>query len=69
MIFAQNNPYMNEVGTLKMAKQLIEEGRIQDAILCLEAEVQRNNENAEAWRLLGQLFQETDQDNFAIVAL
>ena len=41
---------------LEKAKQLIEEGKIQEAILCLEAEVQQNVENAEAWRILGQLF-------------
>ena len=35
----------------------------------MEAEVQMNRENAEAWRILGQLFQENDQDDFAIIAL
>ena len=54
---------------LAKAKELIEEGKIQEAILCLEAEVQMNKENAEAWRILGQLFQENDQDEFAIIAL
>ena len=39
------------------------------AILCLEAEVLKNKENATAWRMLGQLFQENDQDDFAIMAL
>ena len=48
---------------------MIDDGKIQEAILCLEAEVQSNKENAEAWRLLGQLFQENDQDEFAIIAL
>jgi len=43
-----------------VAKKLIAEGKIQEAILCLEAEVQKNKENAEAWRLLGVLFQEND---------
>ena len=31
--------------------------------------MQENKENSEAWRMLGQLFQENDQDNFAIIAL
>lgn len=31
--------------------------------------MQKNKENAEAWRLLGKLFQENDQDDFAIIAL
>ena len=34
----------------------------------LEAEVQQNRESSEAWRLLGQLYQENDQDDFAIIA-
>ena len=38
------------------AKELINKQQIQEAILCLEAEVQQNKENAEAWRILGQLF-------------
>lgn len=37
--------------------------------MCLEAEVQQKKDNAEAWRLLGVLFQENDQDDFAIIAL
>jgi len=47
---------------------LIEAQKIQDAILCLEAEVQENAQNAEAWRILGQLYQENDQDEFAMIA-
>ena len=38
-------------------------------MLCLEAEVQAHKDNAEAWRLLGHLYQENDQDDFAIIAL
>jgi cytochrome c-type biogenesis protein CcmH/NrfG len=36
--------------------------------LCLEAEVQENTTNAEAWRILGQLYQENDMDEFAMIA-
>lgn len=36
--------------------------------MCLQAEVQRNKDNAEAWRLMGQLYQENDQDDYAIIA-
>lgn len=66
--FAEVNPYMEQSENLKLAKQLVEEGKTQEAILCLEAEVQKNHENAEAWRLMGQLFQENDQDDFAIIS-
>ena len=44
------------------AKQLMEEQKMQEAIMCLEAEVQKNSPNTEAWRLLGGLYQENDQD-------
>ena len=54
---------------MEKAKQLIEDQQIQEAILCLDAEVQKNKENAEGWRMLGQLFQESDQDEYAIIAL
>lgn len=41
---------------------------MQEAMLCLEAEVQKNGQNHDAWKLLGQLYQESDQDEKAIVA-
>ena len=53
---------------LTLSKQLIEDGRVQEAIICLQAEVQQNLENAEAWRLMGQLYQENDFDDVAIIA-
>ena len=54
---------------MSKAMTLIDQGQIQEAVLCLEAEVQKNKENATAWRMLGQLFQENDQDDYAIIAL
>ena len=62
IVFQENNKYMKQeegkekINLLAKAKELIEQGKIQEAILCLEAEVQMNKENAEAWRMLGQLF-------------
>jgi predicted Zn-dependent protease len=38
---------------MSKAMALIDQGQIQEAILCLEAEVQKNKENATAWRMLG----------------
>lgn len=67
--FEAKNKYMEEAGDrLGMAKELVENGRAQEAIVCLQAEVQKNAENAEAWRLMGQLYQENDQDDYAIIA-
>ena len=42
-----------QTSLLEKAKLLVEQGKIQEAILCLEAEVQTNKAGAEAWRLLG----------------
>ena len=53
---------------LARARELVEQGKMQEAMLCLEAEVQKNVQNAEAWKLLGQLYQESDQDDKAIIA-
>mmetsp|Transcript_5719 Transcript_5719/g.9083 ORF Transcript_5719/g.9083 Transcript_5719/m.9083 type:complete len:84 (-) Transcript_5719:1053-1304(-) len=55
IIFQEENKYKEEkeINLLDRAKELIEAGLIQEAILCLEAEVQKNGQNAEAWRILG----------------
>lgn len=52
--FAKENEYFkSDLNRLDHAKMLIEDNRSQEAILCLEAEVQENKENSEAWRILG----------------
>ena len=40
-----------------------------EAVLALEAECQRNPGNAEAWRLLGTVQAENDDDRQAIAAM
>ena len=58
--YKQQNPYReqteNQIDLLARAKELIEQGKMQEAMLCLEAEVQKNAQNHEAWKLLGQLY-------------
>lgn len=66
--FEANNKFMDQDNNLKLAKQLVEDQKTQDAIVCLQAEVTKNPENAEAWRLMGQLLQENDEDEYAILA-
>lgn len=66
--FAANNKYLEREGNLKLAKQLVEQQKTQEAIECLQAEVTKNPESAEAWRLMGQLLQENDEDEYAILA-
>jgi len=67
--FTQDNPYLEHIDPLAEAQRLIREGRDREALLCLEAEVQRNPDSSEGWRQLGQLFAELDQDVEAIQCL
>lgn len=70
------NPYLQQTSetnldtrsNLEIAKELVSKQLVQEAILCLEAEVQQNEGSNEAWRFLGQLYQENDQDDNAILA-
>lgn len=45
------------------------QGVLSEATLALEAECQRNPSNAEAWRLLGTVQAENDDDQQAIAAM
>lgn len=67
--FQEDNPYLDSADPLAEAQRLIREGRDREAVLALEAEVQRNPESSEGWRMLGQLFAELDQDIEAIQCL
>jgi tetratricopeptide (TPR) repeat protein len=67
--FKSDNPYMNESDCLGKAQQLIKEGKDNEAILCLEAEVQKNPQSSEGWRLLGELHASLDDDLKAISCL
>ncbi|CAJ1440678.1 unnamed protein product [Effrenium voratum] len=67
--FAEENPFSEVSDPLAEAIRLLREGRDRDALLCLEAEVQRNPESSEGWRLLGQLYASLDLDVEAIQCL
>lgn len=43
-------------------KALFQDGLLSEAVLALEAEVQRQPNNVEAWRLLGTVHAENDDD-------
>jgi peroxin-5 len=80
-IFAQNNKYMaresesgadertQEKSDFDIGMELFEEGRIKEAILAFEADIQKQPENADAWRMLGVCHAENDEDKKAIVCL
>jgi len=67
--FQEENEYKGVEDPLAEAQRLIREGRDREALLALEAEVQRNTESSEGWRMLGQLYAELDQDVEAIQCL
>merc|ERR1740138_1536000 len=67
--FSKENKYLDTEDPLALARQLLREGRDREALLALEAEVQRNPESSEGWRQLGQLYAELDQDVEAIQCL
>lgn len=51
---------------IDMAKAFIEKGDNQSARMALEAEVSKNNDNAEAWLNLGKMHTENDRDDLAM---
>jgi len=67
--FQEDNAYRDVDDPLAEAQRLLREGRDREALLALEAEVQRNPESSEGWRQLGQLYAELDQDVEAIQCL
>mmetsp|Transcript_10055 Transcript_10055/g.9763 ORF Transcript_10055/g.9763 Transcript_10055/m.9763 type:complete len:581 (+) Transcript_10055:87-1829(+) len=74
--FNSENKYMNNTGE-KMSDTdhfgtgmaSFEAGRIKEAILAFEAELQVNDKNSEAWRMVGLCHAENDEDKKAIVCL
>merc|ERR1719221_448933 len=67
--FSKDNQYLDSDDPLAEAMRLLAEGKDREALLALEAEVQRNPESSEGWRQLGQLYAELDQDVEAIQCL
>jgi peroxin-5 len=68
-IMAENNPFLTDVDSFQKGKDLFRRGVLTEAVLALEAECQRNPGNSEAWRLLGTVQAENDDDVQAIAAL
>ncbi|XP_026194145.1 peroxisome biogenesis protein 5 [Cyclospora cayetanensis] len=67
--FRKENPYLKTAGGLECAQRLLAEGKLQEAILALEAEVQRHPNSSEGWRLLGECHADNEQDIEAIHCL
>ncbi|EFJ18463.1 hypothetical protein SELMODRAFT_444455 [Selaginella moellendorffii] len=68
-VFADQNPYVGHPNPLKEGQELFRKGLLSEAVLALEAEVIKNPENAEGWRLLGITHAENDDDRQAIASM
>lgn len=67
--FDENNPMVNMENALEKGKAFLENGDIPSAVLCFEAAVKQEPENAEAWQYLGITQAENEKDPNAISAL
>ncbi|GIL45262.1 hypothetical protein Vafri_2556, partial [Volvox africanus] len=68
-VFSEQNPFLGDPDALQKGKDLFRRGILSEAALALEAEVRAHPENAEAWRLLGTVHAENDDDRQAIAAM
>ncbi|EER02678.1 Peroxisomal targeting signal receptor, putative [Perkinsus marinus ATCC 50983] len=68
--FNTENPYLeSSESPLQLALRLLAEGRDEEAMLALEAEVQQHPDSSEGWRLLGLMHAGNDMDVEAITCL
>lgn len=69
-LFLNDNPFLlkseNTSNLVEEAKNLLNNGDVTQARYALEAEVNTNQDNSEAWYLLGKIHTENDRDDFAM---
>ncbi|KAK1297659.1 Peroxisome biogenesis protein 5 [Acorus calamus] len=68
-VFSDMNPYVGHPNPLKEGQELFRKDLLSEAVLALEAEVLKNPNNAEGWRLLGITHAENDDDQQAIASM
>eukprot|EP00889_Picochlorum_renovo_P007529 jgi/Picre1/34559/NNA_002027.t1 len=66
---SENNPFLGDMDSFTKGRKLFQQGLLSQAVLAIEAECQRNPGNAEAWKLLGTVQAENDDDIQAIAAM
>jgi tetratricopeptide (TPR) repeat protein len=67
--FQPNNPFEHDADAFSVGARLFTEGNLKQSVLALEAAVQADDSNAEAWELLGYANAESDSDAHAIYCL
>ena len=70
--FSNDNPYLNsknDIDRVEKAKELLLNFKTEEAKLLLEAEVQINKDNSEAWLILGRIHSDMDDDDNAFKCL
>ena len=60
--FSNLDPYVGHPDPMREGQELFRKGLLSEAVLALEAEVLKNPDNAEGWRLLGVAHAENDDD-------
>ncbi|XP_071692976.1 peroxisome biogenesis protein 5-like isoform X2 [Rutidosis leptorrhynchoides] len=68
-VFSDLNPYVGHPDPLREGQELFRKGLLSEAVLALEAEVLKNPDNAEGWRLLGVAHAENDDDQQATASM
>lgn len=66
-VFSDVNPYVGHPNPLKEGQELFRKGLLSEAVLAFEAEVLKNPDNAEGWRLLGMANAENDDDQQVVL--
>lgn len=59
--FTEDNPMVDVLNPLEEGKAMLEQGDLPSAVLCFEAAVKKEPENAQAWLLLGTTQAENEQ--------
>ncbi|EPY35765.1 peroxin-5 [Strigomonas culicis] len=67
--FEPNNPYMHHDSPFEEGTELLAFGNLAEAALAFEAVCRKDNDNLDAWRLLGTTQAENEKDGLAILAL
>jgi peroxin-5 len=67
--FGDQNPFASEAKPLELASNLLNQGNIRNAILALEAHLQKHPNDSNSWRVLGKLHMDNDEDRPAVRCL